>query len=155
MLLLKTRSPGEGERERARAREKERERECVCVCVCVCVCLWKVRPGSFCLSFTAGLSQSQDSLLVPSGEFPFPVAQSVPGPGPQVEGREVFLTPTPLTSPASLCKEGWLYFSIPSAQNSSVLLHPPQASVSRGQEVGGGLSLQRGKGRGGCAFVLL
>lgn len=106
--------------------------------------------GPFCLPwFTMGLPQSQDSADVPSGEFPVPVAQPVPGPGPQVGGWEVFLTTphpsTPHLSPASLCEEGSLYFSIPSAQNSSLLLHPGYAPVSRGWEAGGGLSPQGGK----------
>lgn len=56
------------------------------------MCLVLVLPASRCL--TTGLSQSLGSPAAPLGEFPFPVASPVPGPGPQVRGQEVFLTST-------------------------------------------------------------
>lgn len=73
---------------------KENERTCGLVLVLL---------ASRCL--TMGLSQSLGSPTAPLGEFPFPVSSPVPGPGPQVRGREVFLTPT-TTPPLSSASRG-------------------------------------------------
>lgn len=60
----------------------------------VCVCQ-RHGPGSLCLlPFEMRLSQSQDPLALPSGEFPFPVTlpprPPVPGPRPQVGCKRFF-----------------------------------------------------------------
>lgn len=90
--------------------------------------------------FPVGLSQSQDSRCAIK-RFPFPVTPGlslVLGPTLEAGGFSEPYT-TPHLSPASLCWEGRLYFSIPSAQNGSV-----SSPWSRSRPVGLGMGGVRG-----------
>ena len=115
-------------------------------------------PSCLPVSHHGAVSESGFS-TAPLGEFPFPVSSPVPGPGPQVRGREVFLTPTatpPLSSASRGVKRVGCTFPYLHTKQLCVALPwscPSQPTMGR-RKWGGVLSPQGGKSRGSCAFVL-